>query len=428
MASACKQGPDLGRLFNPRSVAFVGATEDQSKFGGRCFANILQFGFNGVVMPVNPKRAELFGLPCYPSVSDLPQTPDHVGICLPPEAALKALEQAGERGVPFATVFTSGFFETGEPVGRRMHERLLEIRARTGIRVMGPNCNGLANFVDRFALTSTAGVQGPAEPHGDIAIVSQSGGAGQINTLWRARHEGLGITYQASTGNDADLDLLDFMNFMLDAEHTRVVLSVAERFSSVAKLRAVAEKAAELDKPIVMVKVGRSAEGSRAAASHTGAVSGADEVCDAILRQYGIIRVDDTSDLVQYAKLLRRSNRPRGRRAAIVSVSGGNVVLGVDAASTAGLSLAELGNDTRAALQQARETTRHDIWIVGGAVTMQSALEENLVDMLELFLVPVLLGSGLNVLNDLARRPTLIFDGIEAFPDGVVKLRYLVPR
>lgn len=335
--------PTLARFFNPRSAAFVGATEDQTKFGGRCIAGLLRFGYGGRVFPINPKRATLFGMPCFPNVEALPEAPDHVGIALPGDAALDALEQCGRIGVPFATVFSAGFLETGTPAGHAMQERLRDICNATGIRVMGPNCNGLVSFVDRFALTSTFAISGGHRPNGDVAIASQSGGAGQVNVMWRAMQAGLGISYQVSSGNDADLDLLDYIDFMLDSDATRVVLVVAERISSGARLKSIAEKSARLDKPILMLKVGRSIAGSAAAASHTGSITGADDVADAAFAQWGIVRVDDTNDLYEFAKIFRRSRRPLGRRVSASSVSGGNLVMAVDIASLSGLEWPQFG-------------------------------------------------------------------------------------
>jgi acetyltransferase len=135
---------------------------------------------------------------------------------------------------------------------------------------MGPNCNGLINFVDAFAFPSTAAIRGARQPAGDIGVVSQSGGAGQINVMWRAQQAGLDISYQVSCGNDADLDLLDYMAFMVESERTKVVLAIAERIPDGERLRKLALRAAALDKPIVMVKVGRTEAGRRMAASHTG--------------------------------------------------------------------------------------------------------------------------------------------------------------
>ena len=150
--------PDLHRFFNPASVALVGATEDLSKFGGRCLRLLLDFGFAGRIYPINPKYDRIAGTACYPSVAALPEAPDHVGIVVPAPAVLPTLRQCAERGARFATVFTAGFAETGTEAGRAQQAEISAFCAASGLRVMGPNCNGLINFRDGFALTSTASV------------------------------------------------------------------------------------------------------------------------------------------------------------------------------------------------------------------------------------------------------------------------------
>jgi acetyltransferase len=343
---------DLRHFLAPRRVAFVGATEDLGKFGGRCVRLLIDFGFKGEIYPVNPKRKEIFGLKCYPSLADLPQQPDHVGIVLPSASVPAALEDCVKVKAPFATVFSAGFAETGTEDGKALQQRAVGIARSGGLRFMGPNCNGLVNFVDAFAFTSTAAIRGTRRPAGDIGVVSQSGGAGQINVMWRAQQAGLGISYQVSCGNDADLDLLDYMSFMVESERTKVVLAIAERIPDGERLRALARRAAQLDKPIVMVKVGRTEAGSRMAASHTGSVTGADEVCDAALRQMGIVRVMDTNDLYETAMLLRTGKRASGRRAAATSISGGNLVMVADLGASVGVEFPGYGEATQAKLKE----------------------------------------------------------------------------
>ena len=280
----------------------------------------------------------------------MPERPDHAGIVLPAAAVPDALEECGRLGVPFATVFSAGFTETGTEAGRALQARVTAIARKWGMRVMGPNCNGMVNFVDRVAMTSTAVVRGARRPAGDIAVASHSGGAGQVNVMWRAQQAGLEISYQVSCGNDADLCLLDYLAFMVEDERTRVVLALAETIADGTKLAALARRAAELDKPIVMVKVGRSADGSRAAASHTGAVTGADDVCSAALEQMGIVRVDDCHELYEAALLLRRKQRVSGRRAAATSVSGGNLVMVTDLGASQGIEWPQFAESTQATL------------------------------------------------------------------------------
>ena len=342
----------LERFFAPRAAALVGATPDLTKFGGRCLRQAIDFGFTGDLFPVNPRYQELEGLRCFPSVRDLPIAPDHVGIVVPAERVMATLEDCSARGVPFATVFTSGFGETGTERGRDMQRDIAAFARRSGMRIMGPNCNGLINFHAGFALTSTSTISGPRKPPGPIGVVAHSGGVGQVNVMWRAQELGLGVGYEVSCGNDADLDALDFVDFMLDDAATRVVLLVAERIASGPKLFAVARKAADKQKPIVILKFGRTEAGARAASSHTGAVTGQDAVNDAAFRQAGIIRVDDCDELYQVGMLLCQGRWPRGNRAAGVSISGGNIVLLSEIGAMQGIDWPSYAAETEAVITQ----------------------------------------------------------------------------
>ncbi len=342
----------LHRFFTPRSVAFIGATEELGKFGGRAMRQLIDFGYAGPIYPINPKREAVFGHRCYPSLAALPEVPDHVGIVLPAPAVAGALAEAGSLGVPFATVFSSGFGEAGTEAGRALQAQLVATARASGIRFMGPNCNGMINFTDRFALTSTGTITGGAlRPAGDVAVVSQSGGAGQVNTMWRAQEAGLGVSVQVSCGNDADLDLLDYVTFAVEHAPTRVVLVLAERIASGEKLRRVAARAAELRKPIVMIKFGRTEAGSKAAASHTGAITGADAVFDAAARQLGLLRAEDCPELYEAAMLLRQGRYPAGTGVAALSISGGNLVLLAETGAGLGLRFPGYTPETTARLQ-----------------------------------------------------------------------------
>lgn len=343
--------PDLAGFFAPRRVALLGATDDLSKFGGRCMKQLIDFGFPGEIYPINPKRQQVMGVACHPSLADTPHPPDHVGIVLPAHAVASAVDDCIARGVRFATVFSAGFGEQGTPEALQAQNALVERARAGGLRLMGPNCNGLVNFVDQFALTSTASINGPRAPAGDIGIVGQSGGAGQVNVMWRAIEMGLGISYQVSCGNAADLDLMDYASFMLESESTRVVLMLAERLADGRKLRALSHRAAQLRKPLVMVKAGRTEMGAKAAASHTGAVTGADAVFDKVLEQLGILRVDDYPDLYQCAMLLRRQRWTRSAQVSATSISGGNLVLLADMGAGQGLQWPEFSDTTQAQLQ-----------------------------------------------------------------------------
>lgn len=343
---------DLTRLFAPRAVALVGATDHPTSFGGRVFQQMTHFGYPGKIYPVNPRLKEISGLTCYPGVKDLPETPDHVGIIVSTERVFDVLADCAAIGVPFVTVYSGGFAETGTPAGRERQARLVAFARRSGMRIMGPNCNGVINFVDAFAMASTAAIKGPRAPAGNVGVVSHSGGLGQINIMWRAQQIGLGISYEASCGNEADLDALDFVRFMLRSDATEIVLMAVEGIKDGEKLKDVAREAAEREKPIVVLKFGRTEAGIRAAASHTGAIAGDDDIYDAVFRQYGLIRVHECNELYETAVLLRKRRWPKGRGAASVSPTGGNIVQLADAGASFGLSWPEYSAQTQAALAQ----------------------------------------------------------------------------
>lgn len=328
------------RFYSPKSIAIVGATDDTRRFGGRLMRQVVKFGYAGRILPVNPRLTELNGLKCYPSVSALPETPDHVGVVIAPDRVIDVLRDCHAIGVQCATVFTAGYAETGIEQGRQLQEELVRFTRETGLRVMGPNCNGPVNFIDRFSFSAGYAVSSLTEPPGNVGLVSQSGGLGQSNVMWRAIKAGVHMSYQASCGNEADLTAVDFARFMLEGEQTDVVMMALEAIRDGQAFMDLTQYAAEREKPLIVLKFGITDAGKEAAASHTGAITGSDDVFSAVCKQYGVIRVNDCNELYEQAIVLRQKKHklPKGRRAASMSLSGGNVVQMADTGTHLGLS------------------------------------------------------------------------------------------
>ena len=340
-----EQLASIDRMLNPRSIAVVGATP-RMQYGGRFLAAAMGASGHGVnVYPVNPRYEEVQGMRCYPSVTELPEAPDVVGVVVPYHAVLDTLKESHEKGAKSAIVISAGFAERGVEDRQGLQAELGRFAQESGMRVSGPNCLGLANLKnDIWASASSRGAAGLSGP---IGLVCQSGASAFGPFLTRAVDEGIGFTYIVSTGNEADLDFCDFARYLLDDDDTRVIAGFIEGFKDGRKFVEVARLAAEQGKPIVLIKIGRSDLGSRAAGSHTAALTGVDARYDAVFAQYGVIRVQDYDDLLQVSNLLARCPRPPHRGVAVVSHSGGISSLTADMFGHAGLDLPMLSERAR---------------------------------------------------------------------------------
>ena len=340
-----EQLASIDRMLNPRSIAVVGATP-RMQYGGRFLAAAMGSMERGVnVYPVNPRYEEVQGLQCYPSVTALPEAPDVVGVVVPYHAVLDTLRESHEKGAKSAIVISAGFSERALDDRRDLQAELGRFARESGMRVSGPNCLGLANLKDN--IWASASSLGAAALSGPIGLVCQSGASAFGPFLTRAVDEGIGFTYIVSTGNEADLDFCDFARYLLDDDDTRVIAGFVEGFKDGRKFLEVARMAAERGKPIVLIKIGRSDLGSRAAGSHTAALTGVDEVYEAAFAQYGVIRVQDYDDLLQVSNMMARCPRPAQRGVAVVSHSGGISSLTADMFGQAGLDLPALSDRAR---------------------------------------------------------------------------------
>lgn len=354
-----KRKEGILRLLRPRSVAVVGASADLAKTSGRPVAYLQKHGFGGDIYPVNPKAETIAGLPCYRDIASLPQAPDVGIVLLGAERSQQAVRELAERGAAAAIVLASGYAETGSEGLARQHA-LLE--AAGGMRLLGPNTIGLVNLSDKVILSASGALEMDALHAGSIAVVSQSGGIlGSL--LSRGAARGIGFSKLVSTSNEADLDLADFVDALAEDEHTRVIALYMEGIRDAAKFRAAARKAAQAGKPVVAFKIGRSESGARAAASHTGALAGADRMYDALFRELGVVRAQTFSDLLDIPAALAAGRRLAGKRVAVLTSTGGAGTLVADSLGTAGFeapppdaataqSLRELQGDAPAVLDR----------------------------------------------------------------------------
>jgi len=337
--------PDLSLLFSPRSVILVGASGRAGSIGRIALDNIAVHGrFEGELHLVNPARAEIDGRLCYRSVADIPgQDFDVALVVVPAGQVLTALRECAAKGVRFAIVVTSGFAEIGA-WGVEQEREMRTVAREAGLRIYGPNCPGLTNLNARIGLNISPSFR--TDTHaGPIGLVTQGGGLGRA--VIQCGDRGYGVGLWGSTGNEVDLDFCDLSHHMLLDARVQVIAGIVEGFKSGPRFVAVAKAAMAAGKPIVLLKVGRSAAGIAAAQSHTASMAGEDAVNDAVFRQYGVVRVDDINELHQTAAAMVQSLRRRVPRSVCVATfSGGAGTLAADLLSAEGVGLAILGVDT----------------------------------------------------------------------------------
>jgi acyl-CoA synthetase (NDP forming) len=339
----------LSAALDPQSVAVVGASENPEKIGGRPIKYMLRAGYKGRIYPVNPNRAEIQGLKAYPDVASIPEAPDLAIVAVPGMGAVDAVAACAKRGVKVAVVITSGFGEIGE-AGKKAQDEMVRTARAAGMRIVGPNTQGIANF-SNGAIATFSTIISEVEPmNGPVGIVSQSGAMSVVPYAF-LRKQGIGVRHTHATGNESDLTVADFaLAVALDPE-VKLLLLYLEAIADPAQFARAAEVARERGLPIVALKAGVSARGAAAANSHTGALATEDRVVDAFFRQHGIYRVPDIRSLVNAADLYLKGWNPNGRRLVAISNSGASCVMAADAAEKHGLTLAQFDEPTRAELR-----------------------------------------------------------------------------
>jgi acetyltransferase len=335
----------LDRLFAPNAVAVFGASERAGAVGARIFRNIVDGGFAGTLYPINPKHAEVGGYTCYPNIGAAPTPVDLAVIATPAPTVPDIIRSCGDQGVRAAIVLSAGFAEGAD--GARRQKAMLEEARRYSLRILGPNCLGLIRPPARLNATFSRNDAAP----GSLALISQSGGLCTAILDWAAAH-GLGFSAMVSLGAAADIDFGDVLDYLALDPHTESILLYVEGINDARRFMSGLRIAARM-KPVVVLKAGRHAEGSRAAMSHTGALVGADDVFDAALARAGAVRALTIEQLFAAAQLLATRRRVHGNRLAIITNGGGPGVMATDRAIDLGLAVPELDPATVARLDRA---------------------------------------------------------------------------
>lgn len=337
-------------LLQPRSIALVGASPDLAKNNSRTQRFLKRFGYSGRVLPINPTRSEILGERAYPDLKSAPGPIDHAFIMVPAAAVPKVIDQCCELGIPVATLFSAGFAELGEEGLARQQAMVARARAG-GLRLLGPNCMGLINVHDHMPLTVNAVIEREELVPGPLSLISQSGSmTGSI--LSRAQARGLGFSKLISVGNECDLGVGELADMLVDDEDTGAILLFLETYRDADKLARAARRAHAIGKPVIAYKLGRSGVGRRVATSHTGAMTGPDEIAGAFFREHGIIRVDTFEGLFETAQLVMGHKPPRGKRVSVVTGTGGAAAMVVDRLGVLGADVVGPSPEVIAALAE----------------------------------------------------------------------------
>ena len=329
----------LKLVFEPSSIAFLGATNNPFKWGFRIFANIVNGGFQGKLYPINPTKQEILGRKVYKTVGEIPEIPDLAVIVIPPPGVPAVLRECADKGIKAVVVITAGFAEVDRQ-GEKLQQEMVEIAQRVGVRFIGPNTDGIVNPHHKLYAEMP-----PIFPYaGPISIVSQSGNI--VGTMMRlAIDSGFGCAKCISSGNEADLHAEDYIRYLADDPQTRVILSYVEGFKDGSRFFEAAKEVTR-KKPIVMLKTGETPAGAIAAKSHTASLAGMDTVVDAMCQQSGIVRVRHLDELVDAGTAFLCHPLPRGRRVGIVTAGGGWGVLAADACAKLGLDVVQFPPET----------------------------------------------------------------------------------
>jgi acetate---CoA ligase (ADP-forming) len=428
----------LDAIFSPRSVAVVGASRRRDSLGFSLLHNLVVNELNGAIFPVNPQAHALHSLKCYPSIAAIPDAVDLAVVMVPRDRVQGVVEECLAKGVGGLVVITAGFSETGEE-GAALERRLRETVRAAGVRMIGPNCMGVINADPEVRLDATFAPT-PAR-WGSIGFVSQSGALG-VAILNVAQDLGVGLTQFVSMGNKADVSGNDLIEHWEDDPETKVIAMYLEAFGNPRRFTEIAKRVTR-KKPILVVKSGRTAEGARAATSHTGAIAGTDVTVSAFLEQCGVLRANTIEELFDVARALARCPLPGGFRVGIVTNAGGPGIMATDACVNLGLHMAELSDATRAALRSflpPEASVANPVDMIASATvehyarSLAAVLDDPEVDMAMVINVTPILTNPIDVMEAIAAvarertKPVLaVMMATEEFYDAVKTARELPP-
>ncbi len=340
---------DLTRLINPGVVAVVGASETRGSFGERTLSNMS--GFSGKVFAINPKYQTLLGRPCVPSLADMPESPDCVVLCVARPMVEGMIESAAAVKAGGVIVYASGFAETAKPDRIEAQQRVMELAHRTGVRVVGPNCVGLANTRSGAGLNFMPDYAGMGHKRGAIGIVSQSGALGY--TVLQGMERGIGFSHYLAAGNSCDVDVCDFISYLAEDDGTKAIVCLLEGVKDGGRFLTAARKARDAGKALIVYKTGNSETSSKAAMSHTGTMVGSATAYRTAIADTGAIAIDDLEAVLETASFFAKTKAPsNGRGVGILSTSGGAAVICADKAEQHGVLLPALEASTASTLKE----------------------------------------------------------------------------
>jgi len=395
----------LDFIFKPNSIAVIGASEDEKKIGHVVFRNLVKQGFEGKVYPVNPKREEILGIKCYPSVKDLPEKVDLAIIVIPAKGVPSVIKDCAEAKVKGLIVITAGFREIGGE-GIKLEQEIVELVKKYGIRMVGPNCLGVINTINKMNATFASDLP----PCGRVSFFSQSGALGVALIDW-AIENNFGFGKFVSLGNKADLNEADFLEYFGEDPETDIILGYIEDVKDGKRFIEVAKKVSKI-KPVIIIKAGTTEAGARAASSHTGALAGFDRAFSEAFKKAGIIRVNSIKELFETAEIFKLNKIPKGDRLLVITNAGGPGIIAADTADKLGIKLDPMSEESIEAIIDKLPPTAslyNPIDIIGDAtserykVVLEQAIKDKYVDGICVILTPQAVTDVENVATEIVR-------------------------